>query len=95
MSPKSAPSVIKNLLGVRQERCSCSGKSKKNEFTKFIFQTTNLRLQLTLVDELYGIDSSTLTHETFICTEMRDSAQILLDAYVRLQGLNISQVRAM
>lgn len=49
-------------------------------------------LKLSLVDELYGIDSATLTHETFICTEMRESAQVLLDSYVRLQGLHISQV---
>ncbi|XP_075168633.1 vacuolar protein sorting 51 [Haematobia irritans] len=48
-----------------------------------------------LVDDLYEIDSenrATLTHETEICGEMRDTAQNLLDAYVRLQGSNISQM---
>ncbi len=55
-------------------------------------QIFSLSLKLSLVDELYGIDSATLTHETFICTEMRESAQVLLDSYVRLQGLHISQV---
>lgn len=31
-------------------------------------------------------------HETELCSEMRDSAQHLLDSYVRLQGLNLSQM---
>lgn len=47
------------------------------------------------MDELYDIDSensTTLVHETELCAEMRDSAQHLLDSYVRLQGLNLSQM---
>ncbi|XP_052862524.1 vacuolar protein sorting-associated protein 51 homolog isoform X1 [Anopheles cruzii] len=48
-----------------------------------------------LVDELYNLDSersATLVHESELCTEMRDSAQQLLDSYVRQQGLNLSQM---
>uniref|UniRef100_A0AAG5D9Y8 Vacuolar protein sorting-associated protein 51 homolog n=1 Tax=Anopheles atroparvus TaxID=41427 RepID=A0AAG5D9Y8_ANOAO len=48
-----------------------------------------------LVDELYNIDSErsvTLVHESELCAEMRDSAQLLLDSYVRLQALNLSQM---
>lgn len=47
------------------------------------------------MDDLYEIDSensATLTHETEICAEMRETAQSLLDSYVRLQGTNISQM---
>ncbi|XP_055624234.1 vacuolar protein sorting-associated protein 51 homolog [Toxorhynchites rutilus septentrionalis] len=50
---------------------------------------------ISLADELYDIDSensTTLVHETELCSEMRDSAQNLLDSYVRLQGLNLSQM---
>ncbi|XP_058463674.1 vacuolar protein sorting-associated protein 51 homolog [Malaya genurostris] len=50
---------------------------------------------ISLVDELYDIDSensATLVHESELCSEMRDSAQLLLDSYVRLQGLNLSQM---
>lgn len=52
-----------------------------------------VRSLLNLVDELYEIDSensSVLTHE--LNTEMFDSAKILLDAYVRVQGMNVSQM---
>lgn len=42
--------------------------------------------------EIDSASSSTLTHETELSSEMKDSAQILLDAYVRSQGLNISQM---
>uniref|UniRef100_A0A182Y152 Vacuolar protein sorting-associated protein 51 homolog n=1 Tax=Anopheles stephensi TaxID=30069 RepID=A0A182Y152_ANOST len=48
-----------------------------------------------LVDELYQLDaerSGSLVHESELCTEMRDSAQLLLDSYVRLQGLHLSQM---
>lgn len=48
-----------------------------------------------LVDELYAIDpiaNPSLTHENDLYGNMRKSAQILLDSYVRLQGLNISQM---
>ncbi|ALC42067.1 CG15087 [Drosophila busckii] len=54
-----------------------------------------VHILLALVDDLYEIDSensATLTHETEICAEMRETAQSLLDAYVRLQGTNISQM---
>lgn len=47
------------------------------------------------VDKDYGIDpiaNATLTHENSLYVKMRHSAQILLDSYVRLQGLNISQM---
>jgi vacuolar protein sorting-associated protein 51 len=50
---------------------------------------------LNLVDELYEIDSensATLTHETELNSEMHDAAQTLLDAYVRVQGINVSQM---
>ncbi|XP_053675451.1 vacuolar protein sorting-associated protein 51 homolog [Anopheles nili] len=48
-----------------------------------------------LVDELYSLDaerSASLVHESELCTEMRDSAQLLLDSYVRVQGLHLSQM---
>lgn len=51
--------------------------------------------QISLVDDLYEIDSensATLTHETEICSEMRETSQNLLDTFVRLQCLNISQM---
>ncbi|EDW02177.1 vacuolar protein sorting-associated protein 51 homolog [Drosophila grimshawi] len=54
-----------------------------------------VHILIALVDDLYEIDSensATLTHETEICAEMRETAQSLLDAYVRLQGTNISQM---
>lgn len=63
----------------------------QNPHLTFFFSLT----QVALVDDLYEIDSensATLTHETEICAEMRETAQSLLDAYVRLQGTNISQM---
>lgn len=54
-----------------------------------------VRSLLNLVDELYEIDSensATLTHETELNSEIHDAAQILLDAYVRVQGMNVSQM---
>lgn len=54
-----------------------------------------VRSLLNLVDELYEIDSensATLTHETELNSEMHDAAQTLLDAYVRVQGMNVSQM---
>ncbi|XP_001360415.2 vacuolar protein sorting-associated protein 51 homolog [Drosophila pseudoobscura] len=54
-----------------------------------------VHILIALVDDLYEIDSensATLTHETEICAEMRETAHALLDAYVRLQGANISQM---
>lgn len=58
-------------------------------------EKSGIHSMVTLADELYEIDSDSsavLTHETELCTEMRESAQNLIDAYVRLQGLNISQM---
>ena len=54
-----------------------------------------VRSLLNLVDELYEIDSensATLTHETELNSEVHDAAQTLLDAYVRVQGMNVSQM---
>lgn len=54
-----------------------------------------IRSLLNLVDELYEIDSensATLTHETELNVEVHEAAQILLDAYVRVQGMNVSQM---
>lgn len=56
-------------------------------------------LQLTLTDELFHINSMhlkpnpALTNENEIETSMQESAQELLNHYVRIQGLNVSQVR--
>lgn len=50
---------------------------------------------LQLVDDLYGIDpvaNQSLTHENDLYMKMRNSAQTLLNSYVRLQSLNISQM---
>lgn len=50
---------------------------------------------MTLVDDLYELDSESnehLTQEAEMCTEMRKTAQSLLDAYVRVQGNNLSQM---
>ncbi|XP_039969339.1 vacuolar protein sorting-associated protein 51 homolog isoform X2 [Bactrocera neohumeralis] len=58
-------------------------------------EQNGVHILITLVDDLYEIDSensAVLTHETEICAEMRETAQTLLDAYVRLQGTNISQM---
>ncbi|XP_053685419.1 vacuolar protein sorting-associated protein 51 homolog [Sabethes cyaneus] len=55
---------------------------------------TGVHVLISLVDELYDIDSESpsLVHESDLCADMRDSAQQLLDSYVRLQGLNLSQM---
>uniref|UniRef100_A0A1I8N667 Vacuolar protein sorting-associated protein 51 homolog n=2 Tax=Musca domestica TaxID=7370 RepID=A0A1I8N667_MUSDO len=58
-------------------------------------EQNGIHVLISLVDDLYEIDSensTTLTHETEICAEMRETAQNLLDTYVRLQGSNISQM---
>lgn len=50
---------------------------------------------IALADDLYEIDSvnsAILTHETEICEEARVTAQRLIDAYVRAQGLILSQM---
>lgn len=58
-------------------------------------EQNGVHVLLTIVDDLYDIDSensATLSHETEIIAEMRETAQNLLDSYVRLQGVNISQM---
>lgn len=57
-------------------------------------EQTGVKKIIMLVDEMYGIDigNPSLTHENDIYANMRKSAQILLDSYVRLQGLNLSQM---
>uniref|UniRef100_A0A1B0BQT7 Vacuolar protein sorting-associated protein 51 homolog n=1 Tax=Glossina palpalis gambiensis TaxID=67801 RepID=A0A1B0BQT7_9MUSC len=47
---------------------------------------------ITLIDEIDSENNATLTHATEVCSEMRETAQALLDTFVRLQGLNISQM---
>lgn len=58
-------------------------------------EKAGVRSLLNLADELYEIDSensTTLTHETELNAEMLESAKVLLDAYVRVQGMNVSQM---
>jgi len=54
-----------------------------------------LILQLSLTDEWFNIDdrygSGILTSETEMCCNMRAAAQELLNHYVRMQGLSVSQ----
>ena len=50
-------------------------------------------MQLTLADEQFMVDSSAvLTPSSKLTTAARDTAQRLLNHYVRVQGLTISQV---
>lgn len=55
----------------------------------------NLILQLSVTDEWFNTDdrygSGILTSETEICSNMRAAAQELLNHYVRMQGLTVSQ----
>lgn len=54
-----------------------------------------VRSLINLVDELYEIDSAnsaTLTHETELTSEMHEAGLFLLDSYVRVQGMNVSQM---
>lgn len=52
--------------------------------------------QLSQTDEWFNIDEKSgveiLTNQSEVCTHMREAAQCLINAYVRSQGLNISQV---
>jgi hypothetical protein len=54
-----------------------------------------LILQLSQTDEWFNIEdhhgSGILTSEAEICTGMRAAAQELLNHYVRMQGLSVSQ----
>lgn len=67
-------------------------------YAKYLFPFNKLNLilfQLSQTDELFNINSkqsSALTTESEINSTMQGSAQELLNCYVRLQGLNISQV---
>ncbi|XP_044726540.1 vacuolar protein sorting-associated protein 51 homolog [Chrysoperla carnea] len=61
------------------------------------FQNTSVHYLLTQTDEWFEISthnalSTTLTAESEIHKNMQDSAQQLLNYYVRMQGLNISQM---
>lgn len=56
---------------------------------------TGVHTLVSMVDDLYEIDSvnsAVLTHETELCEEARLTAQRLIDAYVRNQGLVLSQI---
>ena len=63
--------------------------------TLFVLTFLILILQLSLTDEWFNIDdrygSGILTSEAEICSNMRAAAQELLNHYVRMQGLSVSQ----
>ena len=99
ISSPSPPNLLlvlsKTCLEMEQNGVHILVNSQVYSFTKIIITSFSFLFQITLVDDLYEIDSensAVLTHETEICAEMRETAQTLLDAYVRLQGTNISQV---
>ncbi|GJQ75489.1 hypothetical protein Trydic_g17576 [Trypoxylus dichotomus] len=59
------------------------------------FQNGNVHYLLSKTDELFGIDPrecTALTVQNEINTSMQESAQELLNYYVRIQGLNVSQM---
>ncbi|XP_026471225.1 vacuolar protein sorting-associated protein 51 homolog [Ctenocephalides felis] len=61
----------------------------------FEFENTGVHTLISLCDEWYDIDAMNypnLTIDTDICADMHDSAQILINAYVKMQGLSISQM---
>ena len=50
-------------------------------------------MQITLADEQFIIDSKTPTTPcSTLCTDAKDTSQKLLNHYVRVQGLTISQM---
>lgn len=58
-------------------------------------EKTGVRSLLMFFDELYEIESessSALSYETEISSEIYETAKVLLDAYVRVQGMTISQM---
>lgn len=58
-------------------------------------EKSGVRTLLMFFDELYEVDSdssSALSYETEISSEVYDAAKILLDTYVRVQGMTISQM---
>ncbi|KAL0276673.1 UNVERIFIED_CONTAM: hypothetical protein PYX00_004191 [Menopon gallinae] len=60
------------------------------------FQQTFVHHLLSQTDEWFNIDEKSgveiLTSESEVCSHMREAAQSLINAYVRSQGLNISQM---
>ena len=74
-----------------------------NKLENYTFKTTatshrhqwvKLFLQLTLTDEQFMLDdTAAVTSLTDLCKDTEDTAQRLLNHYVKVQGLTISQVR--
>uniref|UniRef100_A0A8C7X0X7 Vacuolar protein sorting-associated protein 51 homolog n=1 Tax=Oryzias sinensis TaxID=183150 RepID=A0A8C7X0X7_9TELE len=57
------------------------------------FETSTISYILTLTDEQFLVQHhSPVTPVTILCTEAREAAQKLLNHYVKVQGLNISQM---
>ncbi|XP_059612446.1 vacuolar protein sorting-associated protein 51 homolog [Phlebotomus argentipes] len=91
---------IHHIIEVMMSFCSVNSSSPPNLLlvlskTCLEMDQVGIHSLMSLVDDLYEIESensATLTHESELCAEMRDAAQALLDTYVRMQGLNISQM---
>ncbi|XP_059810888.1 vacuolar protein sorting-associated protein 51 homolog [Hypanus sabinus] len=57
------------------------------------YETSTISYILTLTDEQFlGQDHSLVTPVTVLCADARESAQRLLNHYVKVQGLNVSQM---
>ncbi|XP_072101871.1 vacuolar protein sorting-associated protein 51 homolog [Mobula birostris] len=57
------------------------------------YETSTVSYILTLTDEQFlGQDHSPVTPVTVLCADARESAQRLLNHYVKVQGLNVSQM---
>ncbi|XP_051900859.1 vacuolar protein sorting-associated protein 51 homolog [Pristis pectinata] len=57
------------------------------------YETSTISYILTLTDEQFlGQDHSPVTPVTVLCADARESAQRLLNQYVKVQGLNVSQM---
>lgn len=56
------------------------------------FESGGVQMQFSLFDELFELDSegSSMRRESDLVTKMLDTAKLLVDAYVRSQGRNIS-----
>uniref|UniRef100_A0A6M2DRE6 Vacuolar protein sorting-associated protein 51 homolog n=1 Tax=Xenopsylla cheopis TaxID=163159 RepID=A0A6M2DRE6_XENCH len=81
-SPNNTSNVPPELLLVLCKLC-------------FEFENTGVHTLISLCDEWYDIDTmiySNLTLDTDICVDMHDSAQMLINTYVKMQGLSISQM---
>ncbi|XP_055697517.1 vacuolar protein sorting-associated protein 51 homolog [Phlebotomus papatasi] len=91
---------IHHIIEIMMSFCSVNSSSPPNLLlvlskTCLEMDQVGIHSLMSLVDDLYEIESensATLTHESELCAEMRDAAQALLDTYVRMQGLNISQM---